>query len=137
VHQQRPALDPAVLRSVRAGEHASFDRLAFEFSTTAVPGYRVEYIDGPAYQCATGDVVSVRGATTVLVQLSPAQAHTEAGAATIERQRQQLDLRMLKEIRLSCDFEGNVSWVVGVAERAPYRVAELSNPPRLVIDFKQ
>jgi hypothetical protein len=42
----------------------------------------------------------------------------------------------VKEIELSCDFEGEVSWVLGLSARKPYRVHELSDPARLVIDIQ-
>jgi hypothetical protein len=136
VERQRPGLDPVVLQNVRTGRQQDFDRVVFEFSTSMVPGYRIEYVDGPVHQCASDEVLKVRGAGTLLVRLSPAQAHTDAGTMTVARQRQQPALPNLKEVRLSCDFEGDVSWVLGVAKRTPYRVSELSKPTRLVVDIQ-
>jgi hypothetical protein len=36
----------------------------------------------------------------------------------------------------SCDFEGVVAWVVDTAQARPFRVVELQDPPRLVVDFQ-
>jgi hypothetical protein len=45
-------------------------------------------------------------------------------------------LPVLKELTIICDFEAQVEWVVGLAARTPYRIAELSEPPRLVLDVR-
>jgi hypothetical protein len=132
---QRPQLDPAVVHSISATPQGNFDRFAIEFATTMVPGFDVQYVN-PAHQCATGDIVTVRGARTLVVRLTPAQAHTDAGAPTIAAAQQPFDLPAIKEVRLACDFEGEVSWVIGVAAEAQYRVSELRDPPRLLIDIK-
>jgi hypothetical protein len=35
-----------------------------------------------------------------------------------------------------CDFEGNVEWVLGVRHPSRFRVTELSDPWRVVVDVK-
>jgi hypothetical protein len=37
---------------------------------------------------------------------------------------------------LTCDFEGKVVFVLGLVSKKPYRVVELQNPTRLVVDVK-
>jgi hypothetical protein len=80
--------------------------------------------------------VKVRGESRLVVRLSPAQAHTEEGTITIKEPRRQLEMPILKELRMACDFEGEVIWVLGLSMRKPYRVSELSSPPRLVLDIE-
>jgi hypothetical protein len=43
---------------------------------------------------------------------------------------------VLKELKLICDFEGQVEWLLGLAARNGYRVLELTEPPRLVVDVR-
>jgi hypothetical protein len=38
--------------------------------------------------------------------------------------------------RLTCDFEAKVGFVLGLNSKKPYRVVELQNPTRLIIDVK-
>ena len=113
-----------------------FDRLVFEFANAALPGYRIAYTDGPARECGTGDIVTVEGSTTLLVRLSPAQAHTEDGTVTVLPARQRLELPVLRDVQLLCDFEGEVAWAIGVGARNGYRVSEFSDPARVVIDVR-
>lgn len=135
--KNREGAAPAVLRDVRAARHPTFDRIVFEFHRGARPGYRVEYAKGPVRRCGSGDDVEVAGSARLLVRLRPAQAHTEAGRPTITRRERRLRLGSLREMKLICDFEADVEWVFGLASRRPYRVLELSNPARLVVDVKR
>ena len=136
VNRERPPIDPVVLSEVRAAAQATFDRVVFEFQTAPLPGYRVAYAEAPASDCGTGEPVNVRGVSQLTVRLSPAQAHTEQGAATVKELERHLTLPVLQELELSCDFEGEVTWVLGLSARRPYRVSELASPPRLVVDIQ-
>ncbi len=135
VEQKRPTLDPAVLAQVRAAAQPDFDRLVFEFGSERVPGYRVAYEDGPVRDCGSGDLTNVQGSAVLAVRLEPAQAHTEEGKVTVVHERQ-FTLPVVRELELSCDFEGHVSWAVGLASRRPFRVSELATPARLVVDIQ-
>lgn len=136
VHRVRSGPPVAIVRAVRAGEHSGYDRLVFEFSDGPLPGYHIEYIDRSLQQCGSGDEVSTASTVRLIVRLEPAQAHDDQGKATIAERQRTLTLPNLKELRIICDFEGQVEWVVGLASRAPYRVRELGGPPRLVLDVE-
>jgi hypothetical protein len=137
VERPRRDVETAVLQAVRSARQDRFDRVVFEFAGPAVPGYRVAYATGPVYQCGSGDVLTVAGSQTLVIDLSPAQAHTEAGAPTVAPQRWQPGLPVLQDVRLTCDFEGTVSWMLGLTAQAPVRVSELANPTRLVVDLQR
>lgn len=136
IEKRKPGLAPAILGQIRTGRHKSFDRVVFEFRGSTVPGYHVEYIDRPVRACGSGDVVKVAGDGWLSIRLTPAQAHTDAGKPTIGYRERRLRLPVLKELQSTCDFEGEVEWVLGVSSPNRYRVMELSNPARLVIDIK-
>jgi hypothetical protein len=133
----RPDAKVAVLRDVRAARHEHFDRVVFEFEGDARPGYHVAYIDKPVRQCGSGDIVEIAGHGWLSVQIRPAAAHDEAGKAKIPFRERKLSLGVVQEIERTCDFEGEVSWVLGVSSPNRYRVLELEKPARLVIDVKR
>lgn len=125
------------LREVRSARNDSFDRVVFEFAGTSLPGYRAEYVDRPIRQCGSGNTTEIAGDGWLELRLSPARAHTESGRATVsERERSTLGLSNLAELELTCDFEGEVVWVMGARSPNPFRVLELFNPPRLVVDIR-
>jgi hypothetical protein len=136
VEKKRPSLMPVVLRAVRTGRHESFDRVVFEFEGNAIPGYHVEYVDKPVRDCGAGQVVPLAGEGFLLIQMQPAYAHTEAGAPTIQNRQQAPNLPIIKEMKLICDFEADVQWALGLSSPNRYRVLELTNPARLVVDIR-
>lgn len=136
IRRARSAPPVAILREVRSAAHAGYDRVVFEFGNGMLPGYHIEYAAGSVYQCGSGDEVSVAGAAKLIVRLEPARAHDERGNVTIEERQRVLTLPAMKELLIVCDFEAQVEWVVGLAGRTPYRVAELGEPPRLVVDVQ-
>lgn len=133
--KKRPLPRPVVMTGVRVARHPGFDRLVLEFGK-ALPGYHVEYVDRPIRSCGSGDTIPMEGDGWLRVRVEPVQAHTEMGDETIsgpDRHRK-LELGVLRELVMTCDFEGQVEWVLGVSSPNKYRVLELSSPPRLVVD---
>jgi hypothetical protein len=137
VEKEGGGVAPALLRVVRTASREKFDRVVFEFEGARLPGYHVEYVDRPVRQCGSGEVVPVAGDAWLRVRLTPANAHTEAGEATVKDRARRLNYPNLKELKSLCDFEAEVEWVLGLASPNRYRVLELTNPARLVIDVKK
>jgi len=136
VSLRRPTLRPVTLRAVRAARHEGFDRLVFEFDGPQLPGYHLEYIDSPIIKCGSGDPTAVAGQGWLQVRLTPAQAHTDQGQPTVTEREQKPALPILLELELTCDFEGEVTWVLGNRKPNKYRVMELREPTRLVVDVR-
>jgi hypothetical protein len=121
------------LRDVRSGPQEHFDRVVFEFDGDTIPGYRVEYIAQPTH-CGSGLPAEVGGKAWLQVRMSPAEAHNSQGGVTVGALQRRPGLPVLQELHETCDFEGDVTWVLGLAARRGYRVLELTNPPRIVVD---
>ncbi len=132
----REVPDAAVLRDVRTGDQQTFDRVVFEIDGPKLPEYEVKYVHRPVH-CGSGLPVKVDGGAFLQVRLDPARAHTEAGATTVATLQRKVRLPVIREIAETCDFEGDVTWVVGLAARKQYHVTELEAPPRLVIDIER
>jgi hypothetical protein len=126
----------ATLRAVRTARNEGWDRVVFEFDGADVPGYHVEYVDRPVRKCGSGDEAQVAGQGWLEVRITPARAHDEAGNVTVAQRERKLSLPVLRELELTCDFEADVTWVLGVAAPNRYRVSELSGPARLVVDVQ-
>ena len=127
---------PALLREIRTAEQNGFDRIVFEFEGNDIPNYNIQYTDKPVSQCGSGEAVQVAGAGKMEVKFHSANAHTEAGQATIKDRERRLNQPILKELEITCDFEAEVAVVLGVSAPNRYRVLDLHNPTRVVIDIK-
>lgn len=136
VETKRPEIPPVILKAVRTGRHQNFDRVVFEFEGNQLPGYRIEYVDKPVRNCGPGEVVQIGGYGFLLVQMIPAQAHTNEGQPTIKERAFAPNLPLIKELKMLCDFEADVQWILGLSAPNRYRALELSSPARLVIDVR-
>jgi len=126
----------ATLQSVRESEHEGFDRVVFDFGERSMPNYRIEYVGSPQHQCSSGEEVRLKGGAWIAVELQPVQAHDDVGNATVADRSREPGFASLQELRVTCDFEGRVVWVAGLAKRNGYRVMMMQQPNRLVVDFK-
>lgn len=126
----------AVLKEVRAARHGNYDRVVFEFEGAELPGYHIEYIDKPVRACGSGNVVPLKGDGWLEIRFYPAQAHDENGQPTIKNREQNPNFQIIKEMKITCDFEAVATWVLGVSSPNEYRVLELKNPTRLAVDIK-
>lgn len=124
-----------MLRAVRSGKQPAADRIVFEFDGTGLPAWQVEYLDGPARDCGSGDAVRSAGVAVLQVRFTGARAHTSQGKQAAGAQRRALALPVARELVRTCDFEGEVTWVLGVSRPALFTAKALSAPSRLVIDL--
>ncbi|HEX8297586.1 MAG TPA: hypothetical protein VF594_00385 [Rubricoccaceae bacterium] len=126
----------ATLRDVRTGAHDGFDRIVFAFDGDVLPGVHVEYVDRPAHACGSGEPVLLDGEGWLAVRFQPARAHTEDGSPTVAERRRRPALPALRDLALTCDFEADVSWVLGLSAPAGYRTSVLRDPLRFVVDVR-
>ena len=137
ITEKKPGLDSAaLLKEIRIAAHENFDRTVFEFDGARLPGYHIEYIDKPVRQCGSGNALQLKGDGWLEMKFQPANAHTEDGKPTIATRSFSPNLSIIKELKSTCDFEAEVTWVAGVTSPNKYRVLELTNPTRLAIDVK-
>ena len=129
---------PTTLRGVRAASNPDgFDRMVLDFGADPVPGWHTVYAARPGLACGSGEPVQVEGQRWLRVRLQTAQAHDDQGQPTVRQRRLPLGMPVLREMAISCDYEGEVEVVLGVSAANPYRVMQLANPTRLVIDIQR
>ena len=113
-----PLRGTALLRDVRLGVHAEeggWDRIVFEFAGDLPPG-SIAYVPS-VVGCGSGAPVTLRGGAVLAVRFDQTAAHTEAGQPTIRSATIQGPGETILEARQTCDFEGEVSWAVGLKGR--------------------
>jgi hypothetical protein len=125
----------ATLVAVRTAGHPAYDRIVFEFAGKTLPNYTVGFSSAPITACGSGEVVPLAGEARLELRFEPANAHDENGRLTVNQRSRKPALPTLLELKLTCDFEAVVAWAASLSDRKAYRVLELRNPSRLIIDL--
>jgi hypothetical protein len=123
----------AHVTDIRVTQEFGFDRFVIQFDGT-VPAFTVKRQAKPVFtQGGSGQTITLSGTAGVLVQLHTA---TQAGTYSGPTDFTQADFRVLKEARLTEDFEGYVAWGLGLGSTACMRVFVVkTSPSRLIVDF--
>lgn len=128
----------STLVAIRAAAHGegspAYDRVVFEFSGP-VPLINVGYVAQLVHD-GSGLPVPITGRAVVAVRMEGAQAHNNAGTPTAPT-RVALRLPNIKEVASGGDFEGIVTYGIGVDHKAELRVITLTQPSRVVVDVMQ
>jgi hypothetical protein len=123
------------LTAVRTGKHGGYDRVVFQFSG-GLPAVTAERF-ATVYADPRGTPVSLAGKSRLHVVFRgasgncPQPAHrTWAGPSVLTPRYPQLLM-----VRAAGDFEGYLSFGIGLAARGGYHISSLAGPDRVVIDF--
>jgi hypothetical protein len=122
----------ANVTAVRVAEQLDYDRFVLQFDGT-VPKYTVKRQDKPTFPMgASGQSITLSGTAGALVTVhSATQSNSYSGSTDISH----TEFQVIKEARLTQDFEGTVSWALGLDHAACMRTFTLTNPARLIVDF--
>lgn len=126
----------STLVAIRAADHPEetprYERVVFEFRGP-VPLINVEYVDQLSGD-PSGLPVRIAGNAILELQMTPAQTHNDQGQVSAPT-RVQFNLPNVKEVARSGDFEGIVSYGVGLDHKTEIRVITLAQASRVVVDF--
>jgi len=118
--------------AARLSEQDGYDRFVLQLAAI-VPTYTVKRQPKPVFQSApSGQTVTLAGTAGVLVTVHSAQGTTTFTGSTdlVESGN-----HVLLEAKQLQDFEGYVSWGLGITKPTCMRVFTLSDPARLVVDL--
>lgn len=119
--------------SVRAAAQTGYDRFVVDLGQAPLQGYEIRTQPTSKFTLdPKGEVVTLNGTRGVLIVLYNASNH-EAFTGTTDIRT---GLPTIKEARLVGDFEGMVSWGLGVNGPGFVRVLTLTSPNRLVVDVQ-
>jgi hypothetical protein len=116
----------AVLSSAAAGCHSGYDRFVVRVGSGGKPGYDVRYVNRIVAD-PSGNPVSLQGTKRLRVIVRNATAHTLPSTITP-------GCSNLVQIKKAGDFEGVVSYGLGLRRKTGFRVFRLTAPTRIVID---
>jgi hypothetical protein len=121
----------AQLSGIDTGCHNTFDRFVIRVGS-GNPGYDVRYV-GRIIADPSGRTVSLQGSKRIRVVIRPARGHT-AGGANLLPSTVTPRCPNLRQVKKAGDFEGVVSFGLGLSNRTGFRVFRLTGPTRIVVD---
>ena len=117
--------------NLATGCHPGFDRFVVR-TRLARPQYDVRYVKR-IVQDGSGAPVRLEGKRRIRIVIRNGRAHTNAGAPLVPRVRTP-HCPNLRQVKLAGDFEGVVTFGLGLRNRNGFRVFLLREPGRLVVD---
>lgn len=121
----------AELFGVAVGCHATFDRFVVR-TRFATPGYDVRYVT-QIIADGSGNPVSLLGTKRIRIVIRQARGHTQGGTNLLPGVLTPLCAN-LRQMKRAGDFEGVVSFGLGLRRKTGFRVFRLTNPARIVVD---
>lgn len=124
-----------VLTGIRTATHSTFDRIVLD-----LPGPRPQvssrFVD-ELTRDGSGEVEWLAGAVFAGVQVTPAQAHDDAGHASYPgpQKFRARNLANVMAVAITGDYEGVLSVGVGMRTQTWIKVFTLHSPTRVVIDI--
>lgn len=130
-------------RGVRVAKRKDFDSVIFEFKGK-IPNWEIESGKSPVLLIESGTYTKIAGKALVRVNFFPVSQDSELpyqddkamSNSVLQISPQKLKLFFVKEIINTVWVNYELGFAVGLRTKALYRVRELSNPWRLLIDFK-
>jgi hypothetical protein len=125
----------AIAQTYRVGGHRTFDRVVFAF-TGGVPGWQnsAGYVRQVRAD-ASGLPIALEGSAFLEIVFSPARAYGATCHPTAAERTAAPHLPVLLQIKPAGDFEGYVSYGLGLARKTSYHLFALKRPDRVVLDI--
>lgn len=141
--RSRTSPEMAPLTDVRVSPKEDCPRIVFEFDGHE-PDYIVEYAEGPFNECGSGEPVSTESWNaeaflTVRLEPSATADLTKDGAPQTYNGPRDISVEgdTLRHLRVICDFEAVLEWVIGLDAERAFTVFTLDEPARIVIDISE
>ena len=124
---------PATLVHVDIGVHDGFERIVFRFADH-VPGIRIQPSPGPFAEDGSDKPVHVGGTAWLALRMT-ANGHDSYGTSAVAMRTKGAKGHSVVELVRTGDLEGVLSFVIGLEAPQTFRVLQVGNPPRIVVDI--
>jgi len=122
-------------KDIRTGRHPCFERVVIELQGSGeFPGWTVEYQGDPIGLDESNEAAYIKGDATLVARLGSWMQTMEYEGYDGPRDVFPTNVSHILEVRLVENFEGVTRWAIGIDSERPFVVAQLADPPRLVID---
>jgi hypothetical protein len=124
----------AKLATVRAASHPGYDRVVFQFVGTRIPAYRIEYVGEIPLGETDDQFLTLQGDAFIQVTINGKASDDYRPGTQTMPDKVTPALPQVRQLGLAEDWEGVVRIGIGLDHRAGFRVLELHDPVRVVVD---
>jgi hypothetical protein len=121
----------AQVSHLRVACHATYDRFVVE-AKFGTPRYDVRYVKR-IIEDGSGKPVHLLGSKRIRILLRNARGHTQGGTNLLPGAKTPR-CPNLRQVKTAGDFEGIVTFGLGLRHKTGFRVFRLTGPKRLVVD---
>jgi hypothetical protein len=132
--RQPPDGPSAKLAAVRAAGHPGYDRVVFQFEGAKVPAYRIGYVREIPLGETDDQFLTLRGDAFIQVTVQGTASDDYRPGTQTMPDKLTPALPQVRQLGLAEDFVGVVRVGIGLDHRAGFRVLELHDPVRVVVD---
>ena len=133
--RQPPDGPSAKLATVRAAGHPGYDRVVFQFDGAKVPAYRIGYVREIALGETDDQFLTLKGDALIQATFQGTASDDYRPGTQTMPDRLTPALPQVRQLGLAEDWEGVVRIGIGLDHRAGFRVLELTDPVRVVVDI--
>ncbi|HLA96424.1 MAG TPA: hypothetical protein VK612_11940 [Pyrinomonadaceae bacterium] len=124
------------LCQIKIAKNKGFDRVVFQFSSEG-DYYIIHYLQGKTYSTEAGDEkLKIAGSAVIQVGLYGMYKVDDPPCVLDEYSSGKLNLPSVLQVKEGDWFEGTRDFHIGINVKKQFRVMELTDPARLVIDIK-
>ena len=132
--RQPPDGPSAKLAAVRAAGHPGYDRVVFQFDGAKVPAYRIGYVREIALGETDDQFLTLKGDALIEATFQGTASDDYRPGTQTMPDKLTPALPQVRQLGLAEDWEGVVRVGIGLDHRAGFRVLELTDPVRVVVD---
>ena len=131
---------PLSVVAVRVGNHDGYDRVVIELQAKdgvrAEAGWRAEYTDTPT-EDGSGAPIEVEGQSALVLSVRGVGYPFDTGVEEYSGPERVAGrgTQVVTEVVMGSVYEGQYQVTIGVQQRSAYRVLQLQDPTRVVVDI--
>lgn len=130
------APEPSLVSAISMETIGNFDRVTVQFGSRDLAlGYWTELPGEQPRRCSGAAAPELVAEHWLVLRMGPARAGGDDGGLAPVHRREVSDIRNVRGVEVLCESEGALEVAIALTRRSAYRLVDVRNPERIVLDF--